>query len=213
MEIKGIEIFNKEKDDLMKNIYVISDTHFGHWFANWFWTRPYKNLKQMNEGIIDNWNKIVTNEDIIIIVGDFFAGNKKFLNYLLDRLNGEKILVKGNHDTKRRYKKILKNGDIQIYDRLEFTHNDKLLVFTHIPTFDMPDNAINIHGHYHNVVLPPRFDKKRYFNACVEHNDFKPILLDDVLELKLNEEFTETSIKHFIEQIRFSKRNRQFAII
>ena len=197
----------------MKNIYVISDTHFGHWFANWFWDRPFDNLKDMNKQIIKNWNSIVTDDDIIIIVGDFFAGNKRFLKYLTRNLKGIKILVKGNHDTKRRYKKIIKDGNISIYDRLEFTYKDKLIIFTHIPILEIPENAINIHGHYHSVVIPPRFEKSKYFNACVEHNDFKPVSLDDILELKLNEEPSKSSIEDLIEQIKSSKRNRRFAII
>lgn len=197
----------------MKNIYVISDTHFGHWFANWFWDRPYDSLRDMNEAMIKIWNDKITDKDLVIIVGDFCAGSKRFLNYLVHSLNGEKILVKGNHDTKRRYKNLLKTGEIKIYDRLEFTHNEKLVVFTHIPTMDIPQNAINIHGHYHRVNIPPRFDKSKYFNACVDRNDFKPILLDKVLELKLNEEIDEFNIRDLIEQIRYSKRNSAFAII
>lgn len=197
----------------MKNIYVISDTHFGHWFANWFWERPYKSLKAMNEKMIDIWNSNITDKDLVIIVGDFCAGSTKFINKIVSSLNGEKILVKGNHDTKRRYTKLLNTDEIRIYDRLEFTHNDKLVVFTHIPTMDLEENAINIHGHFHRVNIPPRFDKSKYFNACVDRNDFKPILLDEVLELKLNEEVNEFNRRDLIEQIRYSKRNASFAII
>lgn len=196
----------------MKNIYIISDTHFGHWFANWFWNRPYRNLKDMNESMIKIWNDIIAKDDLAIIVGDFCAGNKSFLNYLMHSLNGEKILVKGNHDTKRRYKKLLDTGEIKIYDRLEFTHNNKLVVFTHIPTLDIPENAINIHGHLHRINIPVGFDKSRYFNACVDHNDFKPVLLDEVLEYKLNENISHFNLLDFIEQIRFDKRNIGFAI-
>ena len=197
----------------MENIYIISDTHFGHWFANWFWNRPFKNLKAMNEGIIKNWNELVTDKDLIIIVGDFFAGSKKFLDYLMESLNGKKILIKGNHDTKRRYKKLLKNGDIEIYNRLELSYKDELIIFTHIPSLDIPKKAINIHGHYHSVISPPRFDKSRYFNACVEHNNFRPILLDEVLESKLNQEISESFLNGLKEQIRFSKRNLEYAIV
>ncbi len=79
----------------MKNIYFISDTHFGHWFAVWFWNRPFKNIKEMNSALIDNWNSKITNKDLVVIVGDFFAGNKLFSKYLLRNLNGEKNINKG----------------------------------------------------------------------------------------------------------------------
>ena len=88
------------KEVSMENIYFISDTHFGHWFAVWFWNRPFKNIREMNNVLIDNWNSRIKDEDVVVIVGDFFAGNKLFSKYLLKNLNGDKIFIKGNHDFK-----------------------------------------------------------------------------------------------------------------
>jgi len=194
----------------MKDIYFISDTHFGHWFAVWFWKRPFKNIKEMNTALINNWNSRIKNEDIVIIVGDFFAGNKLFCKYLLKNLNGEKILIKGNHDFKFRYEKLLGSNDIKIYNRMEFSIDDNHFILTHKPVRWIPDNSINIHGHHHRKLIPSKYKKDKYFNVAVDHNEYKPISLEEIVEHK----FGEAEINKFsiIDQIKYSNLNRKYAI-
>lgn len=77
--------------------YVISDTHFGHANIIKLADRPFKNVDEMNKTIINNWNSIVNDEDIVYILGDFsFKG--KSADYYAKQLKGRKILIKGNHD-------------------------------------------------------------------------------------------------------------------
>lgn len=198
------------KEVSMENIYFISDTHFGHWFAVWFWNRPFKNIREMNNVLIDNWNSRIKDEDVVVIVGDFFAGNKLFSKYLLKNLNGDKIFIKGNHDFKFRYKKLLDSRDIKIYNRIEFSLNDNHFILTHKPMKNVPDDVINIHGHHHRKLLPSKYKKDRYFNVAVDHNDYKPISIDEIVEYKLG----ETNVDKFsiIEQIKYSNLNRKYAI-
>lgn len=168
---------------MSQKIYVISDTHFGQWFANWFFNRPFKNVKDMNEQLIKNWNEVVNDEDLIIIVGDFYAGNRIFLRQLVESLNGEKILVKGNHDFKYRYRKLIEDSKIEVYNRLEVMYKGKKLLFTHVAE-DVCSDTINIHGHYHRKLLPSGFSGT-YYNVCVEHNDYKPVAIDKILSSAL----------------------------
>ena len=56
----------------------------------------------MNETIIANWNKVVTDEDTIYVLGDFFMGMLDKIDAILPRLKGKIILIRGNHDTENR---------------------------------------------------------------------------------------------------------------
>ncbi len=194
----------------MRDIYFISDTHFGHWFAVWFSKRPFKNIKEMNKALIDNWNSRIKDEDLVVIVGDFFAGNKLFCKYLLSNLKGEKILIKGNHDFKFRYKKLMNSKDFKIYNKMEFSLDGYHFILTHKPMRKVPDGAINIHGHHHRKLLPSKYKKDKYFNVAVDHNDFKPISIEEIVEHKLGE--AEINKFSLIEQIKYSNLNRKYAI-
>ena len=85
--------------------YVISDTHFNHSRILEYCLRPFDNVEQMNEVIINNWNKVINEDDIVYVLGDFCFGNKTMLKEIVSNLKGRKILICGNHDnlTKNAY--------------------------------------------------------------------------------------------------------------
>jgi calcineurin-like phosphoesterase family protein len=91
-------------------IFFISDTHFGHENVIKMEKLNFKTIEEMNEHIIEKWNMKVSNEDIIYIIGDMFykCSTETIIN-ILDRLNGKKHLIIGNHDeswlSKINYKK------------------------------------------------------------------------------------------------------------
>ena len=80
-------------------IYFTSDLHFDHAKAIKLCLRPFATIEEMNQALIDNWNKTVTSKDEVYILGDITLSHnaEKAQNYLL-QLNGIKHLVKGNHD-------------------------------------------------------------------------------------------------------------------
>lgn len=82
-------------------IYFIADTHFYHENIIKYCNRPFKNSKQMNEYIVNKWNSVVTKDDIVYHLGDVGFGSTDELKELVGRLNGTKILIRGNHDYKR----------------------------------------------------------------------------------------------------------------
>jgi calcineurin-like phosphoesterase family protein len=80
-------------------IFFTADTHFNHSNIIHLCGRPFSNIEQMNETLIRNWNSCINNNDEIYILGDFlFKGSGIEAENTINRLNGKKYLIKGNHD-------------------------------------------------------------------------------------------------------------------
>ena len=112
------------------NIFVKSDTHFNHKNIIKCCNRPYKDVEEMNEAIISNWNNSVTNDDIIYHLGDFGFGTKEELKQIFNRLNGQKYLIMGNHDKKVGRNYYFELGFLNVY-RKEYQLDNYIL--THEP--------------------------------------------------------------------------------
>ena len=83
---------------MKKRYFVIADTHFGHENVIKYCNRPFKDVDGMNYCLIKNWNETVSNNDTVFMLGDFAFG-REAVEKIVPRLNGRKILIKGNHDT------------------------------------------------------------------------------------------------------------------
>jgi len=122
--------------------------------------------------MIEFWNDTVRPKDKVYHLGDVVINRKAFPT--LDKLHGEKVLIKGNHDLFRleEYTKYFK--DIRAYHVL----NNYIL--SHIPVH--PDSKGrfkgNIHGHLHANVLADPW----YQNVSVEQTNFRPILFEEFLK-------------------------------
>ena len=79
--------------------FFIGDTHFGHSDIIGFENRPFTNVNEMDESLINNWNQAVSDEDKVFMIGDFSFYTKETTTDICLRLKGHKILIKGNHDT------------------------------------------------------------------------------------------------------------------
>lgn len=79
-------------------IYYIADMHFGHRNVLHFDNRPFVDADQMDEVLIHNWNERVTDEDTVYVLGDAFWKNEENSIRIIQRLNGHKHLIRGNHD-------------------------------------------------------------------------------------------------------------------
>jgi calcineurin-like phosphoesterase family protein len=81
------------------NIYFTADTHFDHSNIIKYCRRPYKDVREMNDSLVDNWNKAVPKDAIVFHLGDLGWGrNPDRIKELIKKLNGLIILVPGNHD-------------------------------------------------------------------------------------------------------------------
>ncbi len=148
--------------------------------------RPWNDADSMSEDMIAWYNEMVHPQDRVYILGDL-AMNRKALERSLPRLMGRKVLVKGNHDMDKL------SYYSQYFDDIRAYVVKKGFILSHIPIHpgSMGRWAINIHGHLHyNQVGADFYDDPksagkpdpRYVCVSVEHTDYRPILLDEVLK-------------------------------
>lgn len=138
----------------MSNIFLTSDTHFFHDKPFIYASRGFECVEEMNETIIERWNAIVGEDDIVYHLGDVFMGaDKEAALKMVQRLNGKIYLAYGNHDTDARLKEMANLSnivDIQMGYRLKA--GKKCVILTHYPTLTAnvpPDRVWSFHGHTH----------------------------------------------------------------
>jgi calcineurin-like phosphoesterase family protein len=159
----------------MTNVYFTSDHHFGHKNILKFESRPFEDVHQMNEAMIQRWNSVVGNGDTIFHLGDFSFLNFDATKDILARLNGYKILILGNHDRGRGRSWWLNAGFDEvseyplIYKDFFFLTHEPMYMNKHMP-------FVNVHGHIHGQ----KYEGNSYFNICVEHWDYKPLSFEEI---------------------------------
>lgn len=162
---------------MSRNVWIVSDTHFGHKNLIGFKyeghpARPFETVEEMDETIVSNWNSLVGKEDKVYHLGDV-AIHRKSLE-IMRRLNGSrKILIKGNHDIFSAKDYLSHFQDIRSVHRLDrFT-------LSHVPILkECLGDRINVHGHTHKRNI----QDDQYFNACVEQTGYKPIALEELIK-------------------------------
>ena len=178
--------------------YYISDLHLGHNNIIHLCNRPFKNVEDMDKTLISNWNKVVTNNDDVYILGDLIFKSSQNTETYLKQLKGNKILVKGNHDTflKKGNHKISKYFD-SIHEMLTIVDNNKRIVLCHYPLCEWDGffrKSIHLYGHIHNNTSNSTYNimKKidNAYNVGADILNFTPCTLNEVINLnkKFNKE-------------------------
>ena len=158
------------------NTYLISDLHLGH--IGMSVKRGFASIEEHDEHIISNFNSVVDKKDTVWILGDLTMEKKT--NYpILNRLNGIKKVVLGNHDRPQDVPYLLQYVKY-VCGMYDLTHkpSGRKLVLTHCPIHEseMSRFDLNVHGHVHDKSLPD----KRYFNVSCEVLNYKPININDL---------------------------------
>jgi calcineurin-like phosphoesterase family protein len=167
----------------MPSVFLVSDTHFGHAGVCRFLRndgvtklRPWEDPAEMDEAMVEYWNETVKPNDKVYHLGDVVI-NRKALS-ILHRLNGDKVLIKGNHD-------IFKLHDYTEYFRdIRGYHVMNNMILSHIPVHPESKGRFNanIHGHTHaNRVTVDGIIDPYYHCVCVEQTSYRPILFEEVL--------------------------------
>ena len=180
----------------MPSVFLVSDTHFGHAGVCRFMRndgitklRPWDNPEEMDEEMVKRWNETVKPTDKVYHLGDVVI-NRKALS-IMKRLNGDKVLIRGNHD-------IFRDDEYRQYFReLRAYHVMRGMILSHIPlhTDSIGRFGTNIHGHTHDrrVMIGNEIDI-RYHCVCVEQTDYTPILFEDVIK-RIQEEGGEVDFR------------------
>jgi len=158
--------------------WITSDIHFYHANILKFChaTRPYYDVEEMNQKIVESWNSMIDQYDTVYILGDVAFANAYDASKIVNRCNGNKILVKGNHDTKLLQEPLFTNCFESIHDYLEVGYNGHRLVLFHFPIWEwdrMYHGAVHFHGHCHArpTGIPGRIlDVSMDGNACLPYS-------------------------------------------
>lgn len=175
----------------MSKTWFISDTHFGHGNMLNFKDsdgkpiRVFKDVDEMDEEMIKNWNYYISPEDRVYHLGDV-AISLKALHKVMPRLNGRKVLLKGNHDIFKLKEYTPYFEDIRAF-KVYPAHG---IIFSHVPVHPQQlENRFkfNVHGHLHqnNIMKGGIPDWQsidgRYLNICVEKTYYSPLAFEEVL--------------------------------
>lgn len=175
----------------MSDIWVTSDTHWNHVNILRFTdsntgklVRPdFKDVTDMNETMIRNWNNVVKPGDKVYHLGDVFFGDKEWFQKMWPRLNGSKRLIVGNHDDV----KFLASGGFFQKVMMWRMFPEFNILMSHVPLHDSglyrgakkDSPMLNVHGHIHQNKSP----KGPYKCVCVEQTNYTPVHIEDLAKI------------------------------
>lgn len=164
-------------------IFFTSDLHLGHEEVIAKRQRPFADVREMNEALIGNYNQRVRDDDTVYILGDLCHKlSLSEANELIARLNGRKILLRGNHDLD--YDPALFEAQ---HDFLMEDFADRRFVMIHYALVDWPrrkKGGIHLHGHMHESRAYNEANRAKglfRYDVGVDANEYRPVSLEEVL--------------------------------
>lgn len=183
-------------------VFFTADSHFNHANIIDYCNRPFDNVEQMDEVLINNWNRVVGSDDVVFYLGDFCLGGSMVWTKILDRLNGRIYLILGNHDLRNLRRNVacrFESVALQMMVELE----EQKILLNHYPflCYDGADDGVwQLFGHVHSgsssigsdlfrldMLYPSQYD------LGVDNNAYSPVSF--------------IQVKHIItKQIQMSKQ-------
>lgn len=174
----------------MGRIFFTSDTHFGHDREFLWGPRGFESAAAHDEALIANWNAVVGEDDDVYVLGDLMLGDNEYGKSCVERLNGHIYLIRGNHDTNKRWDEVYPTlSNVTLLGWADVIHYRKYHFYlSHFPTNTANIEAeslhqctLNLFGHTHSKDKF-REDTPMYYNVAMDANDNTPVLLDDIIE-------------------------------
>lgn len=161
--------------------FVTSDTHFGHKNIIEYCNRPFKDVKEMDEFMIDAWNSRINKDDIVYHLGDFCMFKRDYKR-VCQELNGRIILLRGNHDIKN-----LKGGIKSLFDDIkdvyEYRYKDIRIWMSHYCHLSWPHQirgSLHFFGHDHGSLSNP---PQNSIDVGVDNLGYSPYTISEVVEM------------------------------
>ncbi len=176
------------------NIWITSDTHFGHKNVIKYSGRPWETVEDMNEGLIKRWNECVKKGDTVYHLGDFCLTVKvNLIDEWLSRLNGTIRLIRGNHDQWTKHYERLKHKNkiewVKDYVERRFTLNGEKhhFVMCHFPMLSWhgshkSPSSIMLHGHCHGSIDELNQSVRR-LDVGVDCHNWYPVHLESIVSI------------------------------
>lgn len=165
-------------------IYFTSDLHLGHRGIIAMRNRPFADVEEMNRILIANFNAVVHKDDTVYILGDLAHHMQvEDINKIIGKLNGRKILIKGNHDKK--YDAALFE---EVRDFQTISLNGKSFSLMHYPMLSWPKShhgSYMLHGHIHadeSYNLQNREEGILRYDVGVDANPYCPVSVNHILQ-------------------------------
>lgn len=180
-------------------IWFTSDTHFNHTNILRYCARPFESVAHMNSVLVANWNACVAPDDTVYHLGDFAMGDRERIPDILAQLNGNLVLVPGNHDNKRddrHFPVVLR------CDRLTVEAGGHIIELAHDPKHVTGAGDFALCGHVHGAWLRrdkgvvPAFDNGHrsgeafvvpcaVLNVGVDQWQYRPVTLGEAVNTAL----------------------------
>lgn len=169
-----------------ERVWFISDLHLAHKNIIKYCSRPFDNVNQMNEILIQNWNKKIGVKDRVFVLGDFALCGKDKIIEFGNQLKGRKILILGNHDGASL--STYYNAGFEMVSKFPIIFQD-FFILSHEPIEFLPLNTpfVNIFGHVHNDMRFPTITPR---GACVsvERWNYMPVEFNQLISLIKSED-------------------------
>lgn len=172
----------------MSKNFVTADLHFGHQKIMEYENRPFASVEIMNETMIQNWNRVVSNQDTVFVLGDVSFLDQENTKAIVERLHGHKILIMGNHDQNHSINWWLEVGFQEVSNYPIIV--DEFIVMSHNPPsyYNEATPYFYLYGHVHASEMYQTITKQ---TACVsvERWEYTPVTIDRIKTL-LQEKFS-----------------------
>lgn len=162
--------------------FFTADEHYFHKNIIKFCNRPFNDINEMNQALIDRHNEVVSKDDIVIHAGDFCWSNHiEDAMRIKEQLNGKHTFLKGSHDKWMRKG----NGNRFFHEIWEKKIEDVYVVVCHyaMRTWARSHyNSWHCYGHSHGKLEPIG----KSWDVGVDNNDFYPVSFEQLKEIMVN---------------------------
>lgn len=161
-------------------VWVTSDQHYGHEKLAFY--RGFSSIDQMDECLISNHNARVQPEEVVYFLGDFAMYKAEGIERILQRLNGKKFLIYGNHDYHLRKNRELQQYFVKCLDYYELKLGDAKVCMSHFPMMAWNRHhygSVMLHGHCHGSLQYPFVGRIKDVGA--DCNAYAPVCVEDIV--------------------------------